>query len=386
MFSNDKLTNLGDFPVLQSIGGNFWVSSNDSLTDLGDFPALQTIGEYFKVDDNRNFTALGDFPALQTIGGYFSVDALTDLGDFPALQTIGGYFRVTYTALTDLGDFSMLMSIGVGRVYVPSERQTIDNVSIVVESNSRLSDCYTLTNFLPGGDHAVSGEIYINNNALGCNSGDQIMADPHTIMLTSHTDGDSIAIAYNEVTAQTITFTVGGASGWASTITGDDFITMDPVMNVADTGVTITVRATPTGENTGVERSATITLTTTGIGMPASVSLTITQGARADTTTLPPTDTTTTTLPPADTTTILYSHTGVDFSLYPNPTKGKLTVEGVTGYLQIYIHDLVGREVMTYSLTPSKKTLDVSNLPSGMYVVTVQGEDKTWTEVLIIVN
>ena len=63
-----------------------------------------------------------------------------------------------------------------------------------------------------------------------------------------------------------------------------------------------------------------------------------------------------------------------------------MTVEGVTGHLQVYIHDLVGREVMTYSLTPSNKTIDVSNLPSGMYVVTLQGEDKTWTEVLIIDN
>ena len=104
----------------------------------------------------------------------------------------------------------------------------------------------------------------------------------------------------------------------------------------------------------------------------------------ADTMTIPPADTMT--LPPADTTTTLYSYTGVDFSLYPNPTKGNLTIEGITGYLQIYIHDLVGREVMTYSLTPSKKTLDVSNLPSGMYVVTVQAENKTWTEVLVIVN
>ena len=43
-----------------------------------------------------------------------------------------------------------------------------NNVSIVVEDNSSLSDCYTLTDFLPGGTHAVSGGIYINNNAGIC--------------------------------------------------------------------------------------------------------------------------------------------------------------------------------------------------------------------------
>ena len=188
------------------------------------------------------------------------------------------------------------------------------------------------------------------------------------IMLTSHTEGDSIAIVHDNIDPITIDFTLeGSATGWTDTIiyTPDttNFITMDTLKDD-----TISITITPSVNTSAAPRTATITLITTGHeGTPDSVSLTIIQGARADTTTL-------------------YSYTRVDFSLYPNPTKGKLTVEGVTGYLQIYIHDLVGREVMTYSLTPSKKTIDVSNLPSGMYVVTLQGEDKTWTEVLIMVN
>ena len=178
-------------------------------------------------------------------------------------------------------------------------------------------------------------------------------------------------ITYDNIDIIPITFTLGGSiTGWTSAITytpaNANFIDLSPTEGT-DLTSAITIMATPT-INTGVDRAAIITLKTTGeIGTPATQMIVITQGARADTTTL-------------------YSYTRVDFSLYPNPTKGKLTVEGVTGYLQIYIHDLVGREVMTYSLTPSKKTIDVSNLPSGMYVVTVQGEDKTWTEVLIMVN
>ena len=383
--SNDILTTLGDFPALDSIGRYFSVSSNDRLTTLGDFTALQTIGEYFSVSNNDTLTTLGDFPALDSIGRYFSVssnDRLTTLGDFTALQTIGEYFRViSNDTLTTIGNFSNLISIGVRNgIYIPSLDERRDTVSIVVENNSSLSDCYTLAEFLPGGATAVSGEIYINNNAVGCNSEGEIIAAPHTIMLTSHTEGDSVAIAYDEVVAQTIMFSIGGgATGWTSAITytpaSANFITLDTNMNDNQTGA-VTLMATPT-INTGVERTATITLATTGMGTPDSVSLTITQGAMADTTTLPPKDTTTT----------LSTHTKESlFTLYPNPTKGTLTIEGVTGYLQMYVHDLVGREVMTYSLTPSKKTIDVSSLPSGMYVVTVQGEDKTWTEVLIIDN
>ena len=286
---NRELTDLGNFPVLQTIGGSFWVLNNRKLTTFGDFPALQTIGEYFRVGGN-SVTDLGDFPTLQTIGGYFEVsgnNTLTSLGNFPALQTIGEYFAVSFNdSLTTLENFPALTSIGIGAAYVPSLSENRDNISIVVEDNSSLSDCYTLTDFLPGGDHAVSGEIYINNNALGCNSGDEIIAAvPHTIMLTSHTDGDSIAIAYDEVVAQTIMFSIGGgATGWTSEITGDGFITMDTDMNVAqDTGVAITVRATPTA-NTGTdERIAVITLTTMGgTGAPASARVTIRQSALPD--------------------------------------------------------------------------------------------------------
>ena len=283
---NSKLTDLGDFPVLQTIGGYFYVDGNSDLTDLGDFPDLQTIGGNFNVSGNSKLTDLGDFPDLQTIGGSFSVynnNILTDLGDFPVLQSIEGNFRVTDNdTLTTLGNFPVLTSIGTGSTNRGS------NISIQIESNSSLSDCYTLTDFLPGGDHAVSGNIYINNNALGCSSGGEIMASaPHTIMLTSHTDGDSIAIAYDEVTTQTIMFSIGGgATGWTSDITGDDFITMDPFANVADTGVVITVSATPT-ENTGVARSATIRITTMGgTGATAFATVMIMQSAALPTLTL----------------------------------------------------------------------------------------------------
>ena len=187
---------------------------------------------------------------------------------------------------------------------------------------------------------------------------------PPTIMLSTSNQ----TIAHNSTDPIGISFMVGGsATGWTSAITytpaDASFITLSPTEGTSQTD-TITLMATPT-INTGVERTATITLTTTGMGTPATQTIVITQGKK----------------------TTLSTHTKEPFfTLYPNPTKGNLTIEGSSGYLQMYIHDLVGREVMTYSLTPSKKTIDVSNLPSGMYIVTVQAENKTWTEVLIIVN
>ena len=280
--SNTALTNIGDFPNLQKIGGGYSVAGNPELIHGGNFPVLESIGDKFIASGGIS----GSQNAINVLHGYFFIRSnpkLESLGTFPRLKRIGTSFTVrSHNILRFLYDFPSLISIGEGNPYVPSEGDNSANTSIVVEGNPNLSDCYTLTEFLSGGATVVNGGIYINNNATGCSSGDEIMAAvPHTIMLTSHTDGDSIAIAYDEVVEQTIMFSIGGgATGWTSAITGDDFITLDTDMNVAqDTGVAITVRATPT-ENMGVARIATIRITTTGgTGTASTFTVTITQAA-----------------------------------------------------------------------------------------------------------
>ena len=185
-----------------------------------------------------------------------------------------------------------------------------------------------------------------------------------TIILSGN---DNRGIEQDHTVPIVIRFTVGGsAQGWTSHIDympdSANFITLNLQKNDNATG-NITILATPSA-NTSIGRTATIILITAGHeGTPDSVSLTITQAAGAEP--------------------LLGVAPSKPFTLYPNPTTGTLTIEGVTGYLQMYIYDLVGREVMTYSLTPSKKTIDVSDLPSGMYVVTLRGKDKTWKEVLM---
>ena len=180
---NATLTSLGDFTALQSIGGTFQVSNNAALTSLGDFTALQTIEGGFFVFSNVALTSLGNFSALQSIGGHFFVfsnAALTSLGDFTALQSIGSSFRVgNNIALTSLGGFPMLASIGTADgVYVPSTDSQQDGVSIVVERNNLLQDCCVLTEFLSGATSAVSGQVFINENATGCSSITEVNCDP----------------------------------------------------------------------------------------------------------------------------------------------------------------------------------------------------------------
>ena len=151
--------------------------------------------------------------------------------------------------------------------------------------------------------------------------------------------------------AISVVFTVGGSAvGWKSTVTGD-FITLDTAMNADQTGE-ITITATPTA-NTGAERVAKIVITPTGgTGDAVSDSVTITQKTGEEPGLGVPLD--------------------ESLTLYPNPTDGVFFIEGLSGALEVHVHDLLGRQVATYSLSAGERKVDVSALSSGMYVVTLK--------------
>ena len=105
---------------------------------------------------------------------------------------------------------------------------------------------------------------------------------PPTLMLTSHTDGDSIAIIHDDTNPITISFTFGGSEASSmSTISympeNANFITLEPENNDESTRA---ITITPSANTSTVPRTATITLITTEHeGTPDSVSLTIVQAA-----------------------------------------------------------------------------------------------------------
>ena len=245
------------------------------------FLLYNPLGEYFEIKNNAKLPTLGNFSALRSIGLFnvFGNAELTTLGNFPLLQTIGGVFNVLRNdRLTNLGDFPALVSIGMNdSVRISSLNGRRNDVSIVVEENPILFTCCVLTEFLPGGTHAVNGQIFINSNAMGCNSESEINAT--TLTLTSSNE----SITHNDTDPIAIDFIVGcGATGWTTAITytpaNANFITLSPTGRADQTGA-ITIMATPT-ENTGVERTATITLTTVGgTGEAVDTVITIAQEA-----------------------------------------------------------------------------------------------------------
>jgi hypothetical protein len=78
---------------------------------------------------------------------------------------------------------------------------------------------------------------------------------------------------------------------------------------------------------------------------------------------------------------------GLGYKVYPNPASTQLTVEieGQGSYESVELFDAMGRVVVRETLNNSEKnTIDLSNVPSGMYVVRLLGKAQQATESLWI--
>lgn len=63
-------------------------------------------------------------------------------------------------------------------------------------------------------------------------------------------------------------------------------------------------------------------------------------------------------------------------AIYPNPVSNELRINGINGY-QIWnysISNLLGQEIMKGNLTSN--VISMSNLPKGMYILTLRYQDK----------
>jgi hypothetical protein len=71
-------------------------------------------------------------------------------------------------------------------------------------------------------------------------------------------------------------------------------------------------------------------------------------------------------------------------SLYPNPTDGKFTVKAATGESTVTVLNMSGIQVYMVQSHTVKTDVDISNQPSGQYIVYVQcGEDKYVSKVRV---
>ncbi|MEZ4740447.1 MAG: T9SS type A sorting domain-containing protein [Flavobacteriales bacterium] len=69
------------------------------------------------------------------------------------------------------------------------------------------------------------------------------------------------------------------------------------------------------------------------------------------------------------------------FMVYPNPTSGPVRVQmDEPGVLTV--HDMSGREVLRKRVQAGECSLDLSDLPSGVFVIRMEGRPHVWTRVV----
>ncbi|MEM6721411.1 MAG: T9SS type A sorting domain-containing protein [Bacteroidota bacterium] len=60
------------------------------------------------------------------------------------------------------------------------------------------------------------------------------------------------------------------------------------------------------------------------------------------------------------------------FAVYPNPTTGKLHIQSKQTIKQVQVYNLVGQQVKSFTLQTGQKSVDIQELKTGSYFVTLQ--------------
>jgi hypothetical protein len=80
------------------------------------------------------------------------------------------------------------------------------------------------------------------------------------------------------------------------------------------------------------------------------------------------------------------SSTQTGLNYYPNPTQGKFILKVTEDLLntEFLITDMNGKNIMKGSATQLENSIDLTDQPSGVYYITLQGKGKVIREKLII--
>tara|TARA_R110001583_G_scaffold14664_7_gene61126 strand:- start:37289 stop:38824 length:1536 start_codon:yes stop_codon:yes gene_type:complete len=76
---------------------------------------------------------------------------------------------------------------------------------------------------------------------------------------------------------------------------------------------------------------------------------------------------------------------GINIIIYPNPTSDKLYIEGIVSNSIVQITDMSGKSIKMVETDEATLELDMSNLSTGMYVISVQimGSDAVYMEKIV---
>jgi len=176
---NENLANLTALNSLTTIGGDLSIAGNYSLTSLNGLEKIVTIGGglrigggFFLLGGNRSLISLEGLNNLTSISGGLCIASNFELKSLEALQnliSIDGNLTIgAEPAGVAGGNYSLTNLRGLHNISAGS----IDTISIIY--NSLLSNCDVegICNWLG----SPNGTIEIHNNAVGCNSPEEVEA------------------------------------------------------------------------------------------------------------------------------------------------------------------------------------------------------------------
>ena len=186
----DTLLNLNGLESLTTIGESLTIGFydwgwNSSLTSIASLSSLDSVGEGISISANLNLISLAGLEGittLQDLGIHFN-NSLVNLQGIENITHIQGELAVAENALlTSLTELENLLSIE-GMLYIEGNAlinsltglHNIDAGSISdlwIGGNVALSSCevQSICDYLA----SPNGNIYIGNNAPGCNSPDEV--------------------------------------------------------------------------------------------------------------------------------------------------------------------------------------------------------------------
>ena len=234
IMDNDSLINLQGLENLSSIGSALLITDNAELINLSGLEDLSSVGWKMTVSGNNNLTSLEGLNNLSTIGGEVLIElnpSLTSLEGLESLTSITGFggsppqggslLIADNVALSDLTPLINLSSIE-GDLYLQgndalTSLEGLDNIeansiyNLWIWENQSLSTCevQSVCDYLL----VPNGQIIINDNAVGCNSMEEVMDSCMTSTIAEKTLEESFTISPNPFESNAfITYTLNQGS------------------------------------------------------------------------------------------------------------------------------------------------------------------------------
>ena len=169
---NVALTSLAGLEGLTSVNGKLWIDYNESLTNLAGLNNVESIAGILRIYANNSLVALSGLEGLTSIGGCLVIGGQGHLGGLgnPLLTSLMGLYNVTSVGgMIDIGynsslpDLAGLDNISAGSI-----------CSLFIYENDTLTACEVqgICDYLS----SPTGNIFINNNATGCNTQAEVEA------------------------------------------------------------------------------------------------------------------------------------------------------------------------------------------------------------------